>query len=248
MFDSIQSAPLGSSNSADGQATVPAAAASPGTDLPDPSSQIAPSPPFRMSSAEFKILYDRHFALVWRALGRLGVRESDLMDLTQKVFLTAYLKLPEFEGRSLLSTWLWGICRRVAAGYRRSSAMLYEVSTDPVEVEGSIDTRSGFNADDSSLSRQIAVEQMLAKLTHSQRLVFTLSEADGLDCPEIAALLDLSLGTVKSRLRYARQRIRREVRRLAAANAFATKTRQQSTSRVPCRQGRLSSAVVGGLA
>ncbi|MEO8900394.1 MAG: sigma-70 family RNA polymerase sigma factor [Polyangiaceae bacterium] len=201
-----------------------------------------------MSSAEFKILYDRHFSLVWRALGRLGVRESDLMDLTQKVFLTAYLKLPEFEGRSLLSTWLWGICRRVAAGYRRSSAMLYEVSTDPVEVEGSIDTRSAFNADDSSLSRQIAVEHMLTKLTHSQRLVFTLSEADGLDCPEIAALLDLSLGTVKSRLRYARQRIRREVRRLAAANAFATKTRVQPNSRIPRGQGSLLPALLGGLA
>ncbi|HEY1532462.1 MAG TPA: sigma factor, partial [Polyangiaceae bacterium] len=82
-------------------------------------------------AALFREMYDSHFRLVWRALSRLGVHESDLMDLTQKVFFTAYLKLPKFEGRSLLSTWLWGICRRVASGYRRSGSVRYEVATDP---------------------------------------------------------------------------------------------------------------------
>src|SRR4051812_24031130 len=54
----------------------------------------------QISDAEFKALYDTHCRLVWRALNRFGVPEADVMDLTQKVFLTAYLKLPEFEGRS----------------------------------------------------------------------------------------------------------------------------------------------------
>jgi len=169
------------------------------------------------SNAEFKVLYDTHFRLVWCALTRLGVRDADLMDLTQKVFLVAFLKLPEFEGRSLLSTWLWGICRRVAIAHRRSGPMRYEVATDPIEFEVAFEQRAGTHIEPNS-TRQVAVEHMLSKLSESQRVVFRLSEVDDLDGPQIATLLNVSLGTVRSRLRYARQRIRREVKRLTVAN------------------------------
>src|SRR5262245_8719123 len=50
--------------------------------------------------AEFRALYEAHFKLVWGSLRRLGVRDADVMDLTQKVFITAYMKFSEFEGRS----------------------------------------------------------------------------------------------------------------------------------------------------
>jgi RNA polymerase sigma-70 factor (ECF subfamily) len=169
--------------------------------------------------AEFKALYNNHFRLVWCALTRFGVRDADLMDLTQKVFLIAYLKLPEFEGRSLVSTWLWGICRRVALAHRRSGSMRYEVATDPVEFEFAVEQRSTAQVEPNT-SRQLAVEHMLSKLSESQRVVFRLSEVDDLDGPQIATLLNISLGTVRSRLRYARQRIRREAKRLTVANAF----------------------------
>ena len=175
------------------------------------------------TNAEFKALYDAHFRLVWCALTRLGVRDADLMDLTQKVFLIAFLKLPEFEGRSLVSTWLWGICRRVAIAHRRSGPMRYEVATDPIEFEVAFEQRGGTQIEPNS-TRQVAVEHMLSKLSESQRVVFRLSEVDDLDGPQIATLLNISLGTVRSRLRYARQRIRREVKRLTVANAFATRT------------------------
>ncbi|HTA90697.1 MAG TPA: sigma-70 family RNA polymerase sigma factor [Polyangiaceae bacterium] len=169
--------------------------------------------------AEFKAIYESHFRLVWRALGRLGVREPDLMDLTQKVFLTAYLKLPHFEGRSLVSTWLWGICRRVASGHRRSGAVRYEVATDPVSLEVSAEQRGAITASGES-SRHLLLESILSKLSEPQRVVFMLFEVDEMDGREIATLLNISLGTVRSRLRYARKLFRREVRRQAIANAF----------------------------
>lgn len=177
--------------------------------------------PVVTSNAEFKAIYDAHFPLVWRSLSQFGIRQCDLMDLTQKVFLTAYLKLPNFEGRSRLSTWLWGICRRVAIAHRRSGAMRYEITTDPMAVEGWLDPRGTSPASDSSLARTTAVEQLLSKLPDTQRVVFTLSEVNDLDGRQIATLLDVSLGTVRSRLRYARERLQREVRRLAAAQRFA---------------------------
>jgi len=59
-----------------------------------------------------------------------------------------------------------------------------------------------------------------ARLSEPQRVVFMLFEVDEMEGREIAALLNISLGTVRSRLRYARKLFRREVRRLAIANAF----------------------------
>ena len=144
--------------------------------------------------------------------------DPDLLDLTQKVFLTAYLKLPEFEGRSQLSTWLWGICRRVASGYRRSGSVRYEVATDPVSLEISAE-RQGAVTNEEDSARD-AVESILSKLSEAQRIVFTLFEVDELDGREIAALLNISIGTVRSRVRYARKLFRREVRRRALVNAF----------------------------
>jgi RNA polymerase sigma-70 factor (ECF subfamily) len=173
--------------------------------------------------AEFKALYESQFRLVWRALSRLGVREPDLMDLTQKVFITAYLKLPEFEGRSLVSTWLWGICRRVASGYRRSGAIRYEVATDPVSLEVSAEQRGAVTSDGESTHQQALVDSILSKLSEPQRVVFKLFEVDEMDGREIATLLNISLGTVRSRLRYARKLFRREVRRLAIASAFPSR-------------------------
>jgi RNA polymerase sigma-70 factor, ECF subfamily len=175
--------------------------------------------PSSEKEAEFKAIYQSHFRLVWRALNRLGVREPDLMDLTQKVFLTAYLKLPNFEGRSLVTTWLWGICRRVASGYRRSGAIRYEIATDPVSLEVSAEQRGALTASSES-TRHILVESILSKLSEPQRVVFMLFEVDEMDGREIATLLNISLGTVRSRLRYARKLFRREVRRQAIANAF----------------------------
>ena len=65
-----------------------------------------------------------------------------------------------------------------------------------------------------------AVDTILSKLSEPQRVVFTLFEVDELDGREIATLLNISIGTVRSRLRYARKLFRREVRRRALASAF----------------------------
>jgi RNA polymerase sigma-70 factor, ECF subfamily len=225
MFDSAIQAPLTAAVTSGHHATLLSAGSRESASEPNAPEPHGQRLAVRPTDAEFKALYDTHFRLVWCALNRLGVRDADLMDLTQKVFLTAYLKLPEFEGRSLLSTWLWGICRRVAIAYRRSGAIRYEVATDPVSLEVSSEQR-GASASEVDSTRQVAVEHILSKLSEPQRIVFTLFEVDELDGPEIAALLNISLGTVRSRLRYARKLFRREVQRLALANAFSKNVRQ----------------------
>ncbi|HWZ91356.1 MAG TPA: sigma-70 family RNA polymerase sigma factor [Polyangiaceae bacterium] len=173
------------------------------------------------TDAEFKSIYDSHFNLIWRALKRYGIPDSDMMDLTQKVFLTAFLKLPEFEGRSRISTWLWGIARRVASSHRQSSMVQNEVPTDIEELDLAVEDEVTAES-----PRQSAVERILAKIPEPQRVVFLLFEVEEMEGLEIAALLDIPLGTVRSRLRYAREVFRRETERLAAQGASSTRTKR----------------------
>jgi RNA polymerase sigma-70 factor (ECF subfamily) len=164
----------------------------------------------------FRDVYLANFDFVWGALRRLAVREDDVQDLTQKVFLVVYLKLPGFEHRSSLRTWLFRICLNAASDYRRSAPIRREVVTEPAEVA----FLSGFQDDlherNEAHRRLLLAETMLNKLPEAQRLVFVLFELEDLSGSEIAELLGISLGTVRSRLRLAREVFTREVKRLSA--------------------------------
>src|SRR5215831_12264435 len=67
---------------------------------------------------------------VWRALRRLGVAERDVEDVCQEVFMVVHRKIGEFEGRSTVRTWVYGIAIRVASDYRKRSHVRREVVTD----------------------------------------------------------------------------------------------------------------------
>jgi RNA polymerase sigma-70 factor (ECF subfamily) len=173
--------------------------------------------------SDFRALYDAHFDFVWRSLRRLGVREPDVLDLAQKVFLTAYFKLPEFEGRSLVSTWLFGIAQRVASDYRRSALIRREVSTDNAELDSVASWHEDFSAESDARRRARAAEAILNKLPEPQRTVFVLFELEEMSGQDIATLLNVSVGTVRSRLRLARDAFRREIKRLSAISAGGRK-------------------------
>lgn len=161
---------------------------------------------------DFRALYEAHFDFVWRSLRRLGVRDADAMDLTQRVFLTAHVKLAQFQGRSRVSTWLFGICRHIASDYRRSAPVRREVVTDAAEL----DLVASFQNADTPAARAAVAEAMLDKLPEPQRVVFVLFELEEMSGEEIAELLEISVGTVRSRLRLAREALRRHVKRLPA--------------------------------
>ncbi|HMJ13246.1 MAG TPA: RNA polymerase sigma factor [Polyangiaceae bacterium] len=172
-----------------------------------------------ISEAQFRALHDAHFDFVWRCLRRLGVREPDVLDLTQKVFLTAYFKHGEFERRSAITTWLFGICQRVASDYRRSAPIRREIATDAAELDAYAAAPDELAAGVEAKQRARLAQAILEKLPEPQRAVFVLFELEEMSGEEIAKLLDISLGTMRSRLRLAREAFRREVRRLSAITA-----------------------------
>jgi RNA polymerase sigma-70 factor (ECF subfamily) len=138
-------------------------------------------------------------------LRRLGVADADVEDVAQEVFLTVHAKLPEFEGRSQVKTWVCGICLRKAAEYRRKAYRRRELPSDlePIGVEIS-------GADDSLLRKQRAklLLAALARLPDKQREVFVLYELEELPILEIARMLGCPRFTVYTRLRTARAAVR----------------------------------------
>ncbi len=175
-----------------------------------------PTPP-----RTFQEVYRAHFRLVWRTLGRLGVREADLMDVTQNVFIIVHRQLAGFEGRAELTTWLFSICRLVAKDYLRSAPIRREVVVDVREI-----ARRGGNGDgplqrlDSQDLSQL-LETILNKIPEKLRDVFVMFELDEMSGEEIARLLNVPVGTVRSRLRLAREAFQREVKLLTESNAEA---------------------------
>jgi len=151
----------------------------------------------------FRQVYDEHFRFVWRSLRRLGVRESDVADAVQDVFVVVHRKLPEFEGRSKLTTWLYGISMKVARD-RRRSAYERRVRTEEAPISERPDEAVDVAADAERNQGLAILEAILDELPIEQRAVFTLFELDQKKGEEIAELCDVPLGTVYSRLRLAR--------------------------------------------
>src|SRR3954471_18819034 len=79
----------------------------------------------------FEHVYREHVRFVWRTARRLGVRDVDVEDVCQRVFEIVHRQLPEFRGDARLTTWLFGIVRRVVSDHRRSA---YERRRDLHEV------------------------------------------------------------------------------------------------------------------
>jgi RNA polymerase sigma-70 factor, ECF subfamily len=160
-------------------------------------------------------VYDTHLDFVWRSLNRLGVPSHDLPDATQDVFLVVHRRLGEFEGRAKMTTWLFRICMRVASDRRRASKTRREVY-DSDEVARRPDERADSAAELERKRDLLELEAILAELPDDQRLVFALFELDGLTGEQIAELLEVPLGTVRSRLRLGRQGFDQALGRRAA--------------------------------
>ena len=76
-----------------------------------------------------------HARFVWLSLQRLGIHPSDLDDIAQDVFMIVHRRLDTFDRRARISTWLFGICMRVAANYRRRRRWTREVLSGGSEDE-----------------------------------------------------------------------------------------------------------------
>ena len=158
-------------------------------------------------------VYARHADFVWASLSRLGVAHDDLPDQLQEVFLVVHRRLADFEGRSAITTWLYGIARRVASDYRRRRPL----GTGPLATVIEVADRGP--APSETLARREAartVMEILEAMEPDKREVFALMELEQLSAPAVAEMIGVPLNTVYSRLRLARARFEQALARLAA--------------------------------
>jgi len=156
-------------------------------------------------------LFREHGPYIYRVLRRLGVDESDVPDVCQEVFVVVHRRDADFEGRSSVRTWLYGIAARVASEQRRRVRRRRELVTDvPPELlaEGA--------PDEATLMRQARdlLDGILETLDDDKRAVFVLYEIEELSMAEVAAALECPLQTAYSRLHAARALVEAGIRRV----------------------------------
>jgi RNA polymerase sigma-70 factor (ECF subfamily) len=173
--------------------------------------------------ADLESVYDTCAKYVWVSLQRLGVRHTDLEDVSHDVFLIAHRRFKEFSGTVKVNSWLFGICLRVAANYRRRARFRYELSAGAVTPdEGVVSTAPAAGRPDQQALRREAeqrAQSILDAMDLTKRAVFLMFEIEGLSCQQIADELGVPVGTVYSRLHGARHYFQKEAKRLAEEDA-----------------------------
>lgn len=163
----------------------------------------------------FQHLYRQHQARVRATLYSLCDADG-LDDLVQEVFLRVWRGLPRFRGSASFSTWLYRITWNVASDRRRelakNRARRLEPTADPDlserAIEQAIDPQTQDKSPLSQLHYQDLVQRSLAILGFEARAVLVLCDLEDVSQKEAAEILGIPVGTVKSRLFYARAQIR----------------------------------------
>jgi RNA polymerase sigma factor (sigma-70 family) len=161
--------------------------------------------------AAFAVVFDRHAASIHRFLAR-RVEPSDAENILGEVFRIAFERRATFDlDRPSARPWLYGIATNLIARYRRSEARrlratLAVASLRTGDQTGPIDDRASAAAD--AGASWASVVDAIDRLPHADRDTLLLFAWEELSYEEIAAALDIPVGTVRSRLNRARARLR----------------------------------------
>lgn len=141
-------------------------------------------------------------------------RDPDLADdLAQDVFIKAYESLPKFKSRSGFGTWLYRIAVNASMDHlrkeRKFKTTVYKARASEQAVHD--DEIIKQEIEEEKEERRKLLYQALRSLPDKHRIILTLRDVQGLPYKEIAGMLDISPGTVDSRLHRARQKLRKRL-------------------------------------
>jgi RNA polymerase sigma-70 factor (ECF subfamily) len=157
-------------------------------------------------------LFRRYRLPAYRVAYRLLGQEADALDAVQEGFVKALTHLESFQGRSTFKTWLLRVVSNAALDLGRQRGRRLAVNLSAAEANDGDDS-SFVVASDPALRLERAdlrrlLNEALATLSEAQRRTFVLHAEAGLSYREVAEAMGISIGTVMSRLYYARQKLR----------------------------------------
>jgi RNA polymerase sigma-70 factor, ECF subfamily len=165
-------------------------------------------------SVNFARTYAAHFDFVWRSLRHLGVPDPGIDDAVQDVWLVVHRRLADFEGRSSVSTWLFGIAINVARRHRRGRRNQW--SAEPLSDKLSERLVSAGPDPERVLVGNDAwrlVHAFLEQLPELPRAIFVCALLENLTPAETAEAVGLDVGTVYKRVRALRRAFQRRLSR-----------------------------------
>ena len=154
-------------------------------------------------TSEFRKLVEQYHQPVFRFSRNLIGDDHDAEDITQEVFLAAFDRLASYNAkRASLQTWLFTIARNRCVNYLKRTRPV-------IDGEAFANTQPAASNDDSARNEfWSCLDKALDALPLEQKTAFVLAEIEGLPYADIAHIEQTTLGTVKSRIHRAKQRLR----------------------------------------
>jgi RNA polymerase sigma-70 factor (ECF subfamily) len=156
---------------------------------------------------------------VYSVIYNLTSNREDASDLTQEAFIKAFQSIKRFKGQSSFFTWLYRIALNTSLTHLRKNKLRrffsFEKMVEEDHTEGFIENlKTESDSDKAALMTELQerLNDAFQKLSVKHRTVITLFEIDGLSHKEIADIVGTSIGTVRSRLHYAKQFLQGELK------------------------------------
>jgi RNA polymerase sigma-70 factor (ECF subfamily) len=165
----------------------------------------------RVAMREFYLLYHRRLA---RFLMRITPRFDLAEEIINDTMLIVWQQAPRFRGESRVSTWVMGIAFRQGLRSLRTTMRAEARAVSPELVDEAADSQEAEHRD--------WIGKSLSELSAEQRLVLELTYYGGYSCDEIATIMDCPVNTVKTRMYYARQKLRSVLPALATPHGSAS--------------------------
>jgi RNA polymerase sigma-70 factor, ECF subfamily len=167
------------------------------------------------NSSAYETLVHRYQDRLFNTLNMIHASDNyqETEDVVQETFVQAYVKLTTFRGNSGFYTWLYRIAFNLMMSRKRRKRPT--VSVEQRRDQGSAEPQCQREAPSERMHREELVGQVqgaLANLPQEYRAILVLREMDGCDYDTIADMLQLPLGTVRSRLHRARSQLREQMR------------------------------------
>jgi RNA polymerase sigma factor RpoE len=159
-------------------------------------------------------LVRRYQERVYATVYHMTSNHEDANDLAQEAFIKAFHALKSFKGGSSFYTWVYRIAVNKTINFLKQRKNKHQMSLDDLDFNAEHDPDLVALISDKTPRREINLSELqeklneaMQKLSEPHRLVVTLHDVQGMSHEEIAKIMDCNIGTVRSRLFYARQQL-----------------------------------------